>query len=184
MDDDDDTFVLRSALLGLDHAISRHVTHRNAAASSKAQADLGDAFGSLVECTFWIATLDEWLYSKHAHAYKALRDQHQWGGSVRAMLWARDRHYHQLPFSTERDTTPFIGHGIPGVMFYISPGLVWRSADALAETVDRDRRPQFRPDYEEHAQGKGTATPAARAREVFRDLARQTDMLPDIADTD
>ncbi|UCN14605.1 hypothetical protein LFM56_17375 [Cellulomonas iranensis] len=56
-----------------------------------------------------------------------------------AMIWARDRHYHQLPFSTEVDETPFFGPR-GGPPFYISPGMVWRTSAELAADVSTARR--------------------------------------------
>jgi hypothetical protein len=177
----DDELVLRAALRSLEAALSRHQSDRMRAEQSQNVEDLGAAFGSLVECTFWIATLDLWLLEQHGPTYTQARDAHQAGGYVRAMVWARDRHYHQLPFSTEQDKTPFFTKD-PNAMFYISPGLVWRSADALAARThdERARRLQsrFREDYERHAAGQATDGPVSLAAQFFRSLAETTTMLP------
>lgn len=175
---DDGSFVTRSALGALDAALERHLDDRRRAWDTREDAELAAAFGSLVECTFWVATLDEWLYTTHGAGYTAARDSHEYGGDVLAMLWARDRHYHQLPFSTERDERGFFDHGIPGALFYITPGLVWRSAEALEERGSQSRR-EWRAAYVERAEGQGTAQPVDRARGLFRHLAETTELFPD-----
>jgi hypothetical protein len=68
------------------------------------------AFRWIVEGTWWVAALDEQLRSRlktHrpqlAAAYSAARDRDEDGKYIQAFLWARNRHAHQLPFTTAHD---------------------------------------------------------------------------------
>lgn len=135
----DDVIAARAALRGLEAAVTRHLHDRSDARDPRG---LEVAFASLVESTWWIASLDGYLWQEgktpEGKRYRQLRDHDTNGRYVPAMIWARDRHYHQLPFSAEVDETPFFSPAGSGRLFYISPGLIWRTSAELA--VDGARR--------------------------------------------
>jgi hypothetical protein len=94
----------------------------------------GPLWTAAVESTWWIAALDEQLRKVHGHGYKIVRDSDSDGYVVRGVLFARDRHMHQLALSAGHDDTPFFGGkdgGGYGPPFYISPGPIWREVNDL-----------------------------------------------------
>ena len=65
-----------------------------------------------MECTWWVASLDEHLRDRDG--YQKLREGDANGKFVTAMIWARDRHYHQVPFSIDHDNRLFPVEGVAG----------------------------------------------------------------------
>jgi len=149
-----------AALVALGAAVSRH---------DRARLDLdpGAAYGSLVECTWWVASLDEHL--RDEPGYQKLREGDANGRFVTAMIWARDRHYHQLPFSIDHDDRPFIPAG-GGPPFYISHGFEWRKSEDLWKDGAREV-PAWRKAFDGLIAGKKTSEAPHRCLRWFESIA-------------
>jgi hypothetical protein len=165
---DDLERVLSAGLRSFSRAVERHRLDVQEVPNRTDPHLLEAAFGSLVECTFWAATLDTQLHERLGDDWARMRDGHEWGTEVLAMLWARDRHYHQFPFSAEPDLEPFLTN-IPNAVFYISEGVIWKTAAEL-ELGGSHPRPTWRAAFVSTAEGKGTMQPLSRAATVFNDL--------------
>ena len=165
---DDREQVLSAGLRAFTRAIGRHDRDVQEVPNRADPHLLEIAFGSLVECTFWAATLDTQLNELLPSRWKAMRDDHEWGDDVLAMLWARDRHYHQFPFSAEPDTDPFFTQ-TPNAVIHIGHGVVWRSAEEL-ELLGSRSAPQWRAAYVARAAGESTTLPLAHAASLFDEL--------------
>lgn len=150
----------RSALVALGGAVRRHDQARGA-------SDPVAAYASLVEVTWWVASLDEHL--KDADGYQKLRDSDENGKYVTAMIWARDRHYHQLPFSIDHDNKPFIPK-TGGPPFNISHGFEWRKSEDLWAEGAIDR-PTWRKSFDALIAGKKTSEAPHRCLRWFESIA-------------
>ena len=102
------------------------------------RSDIRQAFTAIVEGTWWVAALDEQLRRRlelHrpslAVEYVAVRDVDEDGQYIRAFLWARNRHSHQLPFSTAFNEDLARLHG--GVPSRFSEELLWIASDEFPQ---------------------------------------------------
>lgn len=94
------------------------------------------AFTAIVEGTWWIAALEEQLRKRLRGYHPSLlaeydraRDRDADGQYIRAFLWARNRHAHQLPFTTAFDEALARRRG--GVPSKYSEELVWGTSASL-----------------------------------------------------
>lgn len=149
-----------AALVALDAAVKRHDQARH-------NSDPSAAYGSLVECTWWVASLDEHL--RDEPGYQRLRDADENGKYVTAMIWARDRHYHQLPFSIDHDNEPFLPHADRSG-FYISHGFEWRKSEDLWRKDARDPK-NWRGNFDLLIAGRKTSEAPHRCRDWFASIA-------------
>jgi hypothetical protein len=164
----DDITTLSWALAALRGANERHLTARHRFDDDDATARPA-AYASMAEATWWIAALDERLWCHHGAGYQAARDAHEFGGAVRGILWARDRHSHQLGKTAGRDDRGLYDPE-PGGVLHLSRGFVWQPAQGIAAAAKgKDGR---RPDYEQFVAGRSSLEPLARAAEWFTDFAK------------
>ncbi len=175
----DDVIAARAALRGLEGAVARHLRDR---ADARDPRRLEVAFASLVESTWWIASLDGHLWQEgktpEGERYRRLRDGDTDGRYVSAMIWARDRHYHQLPFSAEVDETPFFGSR-GGPPFHISSGLIWRTSAELAADGERRSPAGSREAFDRYVAGKKTGVALSHCLQWFQSLTQPPhDYLP------
>jgi len=91
------------------------------------------AFRAITEGTWWVAALDEQLRSRLttrlpslSAAYSSDRNADENGQYVPAFLWARNRHAHQLPFTTMHDDELAVRQG--GVPSKFSEELKWMAS--------------------------------------------------------
>lgn len=143
--------------------------------------EIRQAFVAIAEGTWWVAALDEQFRkrlggrdSERSSRYAATRDADPDGQYVRGFLWARDRHTHQLPFSSAHDDAPAFGH--PDAVIHLSRGLVWRPSSQLSkpERVNWER-PEWRDVYDELMAEQQLAPTLARCAEWFHKLAGHGD---------
>lgn len=113
------------------------------------QADLRFAFQALAEGTWWVAALDEQLFRQLKAvdrglfaAYQTDRNIDPDGQYIQAFLWVRNRHSHQLPFTTGYNG-PRTGGSVPS---RYSRELIWLPSD------------NFPPAAKGHDDQKGQAT--------------------------
>lgn len=156
----DDLHALALALRGLRAANERH--H-----SAHQDQDLPRAYASLFEGVMWIAALDERLCTLHGGDYKRAREQDPYGQVVLGIVWARDRHAHQLPVSINVDSTPFFGSG-RGIIA-LSSGIRWRQAHELPPADPGMER--GRTHYETHVAGRASFKPTSLSERWFTKLA-------------
>jgi len=142
-----------------------------------ASSDVRGAFAASAEGAWWIAALDERLQTRlggikspRARHYRSERNMSDDGRYVQGFLWARDRHTHQLPFSVERDSTPFLG-GSEGVL-HIGGGLVWLPASELhAPEGSRHERLEWREVYEQLMAGRSPCETLQHCSRWFHQMA-------------
>lgn len=115
------------------------------------RADLRFAFRALAEGTWWVAALDEQLVSQLkaagsalVAAYKADRSHDPDGQYIQAFLWVRNRHSHQLPFST-RYSGPPAGGNVPS---RYSQELVWVPSSSFPPAAKRYEDPAGHAAYD------------------------------------
>lgn len=113
------------------------------------RAEIRQAFTAIAEGTWWVAALDEQLLKglggyrpALASAYKSDRDEDEDGQYIRAFLWARNRHAHQLPFTTSHDDD--LAQRRSGVRSKFSQELIWEASEKLPpvekQYADKRRR--------------------------------------------
>lgn len=113
------------------------------------RAEIRQAFTAIAEGTWWVAALDEQLLKglrmyrpALASEYLSDRDKDEDGKYIRAFLWARNRHAHQLPFTTFHDDD--LAQRRSGVRSKFSQELIWQASDKLPPVekkyVDKRRR--------------------------------------------
>jgi hypothetical protein len=154
--------------------LDRHEESRRAPLSDASRAA---AFSSMAEASWWIASLDECLCTYHdgglgkngsGHLAR-LRDADDRGRYVPGLVWARDRHMHQLGLTTARDTRSFYAPPAGGVL-YISAGFIWRDADEVSPS---DRAvPRGRAVYDALFAGQKSSAPLAMCEQWFSEVAQ------------
>lgn len=100
------------------------------------RTDIRYAYMAIVEGTWWVAALEEQLRkglrqyrSSLVADYDTARNDDEDGQYLRAFLWARNRHAHQLPFTTAFDAALAQRRG--NVPSKFSEELVWEASDKL-----------------------------------------------------
>jgi hypothetical protein len=164
---------LSLALCALRAASSRHrYAHE--------QRDLPVGYASLVESAMWITALDERLWKLHGQPYKDARNSDQHGQVVLGIVWARDRHTHQLPVTVAEDHTPFFGTG-RGIVA-LSKGIYWRpAAEIPPPDPGHPRPPEWKIAYETHVAGRSSWKPISMCERWFTHLGNVPDCVLSIA---
>lgn len=167
---EDDITTLSWALLALRAAVERHRLTREQ--FGRADATVRPlAYASMVEAAWWIAALDERLWQHHGTSYQNLRDADDFGKAALGVVWARDRHTHQLGHTTGRDDRSFFDPE-PGGVLYISRGFIWRPAHEIAQADPRKDFAHRRAAYEAEVAERPSIQPIARAEGWFTSFAK------------
>jgi hypothetical protein len=148
----DDPATLDMAVKSLALALHRHDEARQ-------RMVLLDAFASAAETVWWICAIDEQLGGKGSQ-YAAARDADDAGRYIAGLRWVRNRHTHQLPITTEEDTTPFFASRGADYLLFVSPGFIWRPSVDIRGNPDRDDRREI---YDELMAGIKTSLPLHNA---------------------
>lgn len=146
--------------------------------SAAGGSEIREAFAAITEGTWWVMALDEQLRTQlkrrgveYSRTNEAARDGDSDGRYIRGFSWARDRHTHQLPFSTENDETPFFATGHPSAVLAISKGFIWRRADQLPSAPSGHDHPARRQAYVDYLEGESLQHTLARASAWFHKAA-------------
>jgi hypothetical protein len=154
----DERKALRWALAALRTALEKHEAARHRPLNEAAWVA---AFSSMAEASCWIAALDECLCTYHdgglgkkgSGHFAGLRNANDRGKYIEGLLWARDRHMHQLGLTTARDTSDFYTPPAGG-LFYISAGFIGEMAMRSHLRIVQTR---------EHGRPMTRCSPASRA---------------------
>lgn len=133
------------------------------------------AFAALAEGTWWVAAIDERIIkglggrrSAGAQAYQVERGRSVDGEHVAGVLWARDRHTHQLMVTMGRDTDGLFSKGR---LLHISPGFMWVPSSDIYEP-DESRSPaSWRASYDRLLAGRSAWKTLGRCSRWFHRMA-------------
>ncbi|MBD8466777.1 hypothetical protein IFU30_10910 [Plantibacter sp. CFBP 8798] len=142
----------------ISNSLAASVAFEAIMASEEQLRDLGRrdqrfAYRVIVEGTWWVAALDEQirkgLGSRSLHlqqAYVRARDLEVDGRYIRAFLWARNRHSHQLPFTTAYDET--VDKPVARAPTKYSDHLVWAPAQSFPAADEKHANPKQAEAYD------------------------------------
>jgi hypothetical protein len=137
-----------------------------------------EMFASAAYGVWWITAIDNYCL-KNDSAYEARRDHgdsHDYSdgrhrrGTIRGVIYLRDRMTYQMPFMGGTDETPLSpGAAMPDAVLFINPGIAWRSSANLPSPDRSARRggPDWQEDYDANVAGLGVPTPLFRCLRFF-----------------